>query len=79
GAGKVADFISWFEKGGPTVDAFKAAIVGITTAWAGYKLVTGTIQAIETVSNTLLAVGNGLMLARFVQSGALKAAEATQA
>lgn len=79
GAGKVADFISWFEKGGPTVDAFKAAIVGITTAWAGYKLVTGTIQAIETVRNTLLAVGNGLMLARFVQSGALTAAEATQA
>ncbi|MGV3144926.1 hypothetical protein [Streptococcus parasuis] len=79
GAGKVADFISWFEKGGPTVDAFKAAIVGITTAWAGYKLVTGTIQAIETVRNTLLAVGNGLMLARFAQSGALTAAEATQA
>ena len=79
GAGKVSDFISWFEKGGPPVDAFKAAIVGITTAWAGYKLVTGTIQAIETVRNTLLAVGNGLMLARFAQSGALTAAEATQA
>ncbi|HFI0512476.1 TPA: hypothetical protein ACGOXW_000105 [Streptococcus suis] len=79
GAGKVADFISWFEKGGPTVDAFKAAIVGVTTAWAGYKLVTGTIQAIETIRNTLLAVGNGLMLARFAQSGALTAAEATQA
>ncbi|MGQ7452363.1 hypothetical protein ACTGXK_02610 [Streptococcus suis] len=79
GAGKVADFFSWFEKGGPTVDAFKAAIVGVTTAWAGYKLVTGTIQAIETVRNTLLAVGNGLMLARFAQSGALTAAEATQA
>ena len=79
GAGKVADFISWFEKGGPTVDAFKAAIVGVTTAWAGYKLVTGTIQAIETARNTLLAVGNGLMLARFLQTGALTAAEATQA
>lgn len=79
GASKVADFLSWFEKGGPTVDAFKAAIVGITTAWAGYKVVTGTIQAIETVRNTLLAVGNGLMLARFAQSGALTAAEATQA
>lgn len=79
GAGKVADFISWFEKGGPKVDVFKAAIVGVTTAWAGYKLVTGTIQAIETVRNILLAVGNGLMLARFVQSGALTAAEATQA
>jgi phage-related protein len=78
GAGKVADFISWFEKGGPAVDTFKAAIVGITTAWAGYKVVTGTIQAIETVRNTLLAVGNGLMLARSVQSGVLTAAEATQ-
>ena len=79
GAGKVQGFISWFQQGGPTVDAFKASIVGVTTAWAGYKLVTGTIQAIETVRNTLLAVGNGLMLARFVQSGALTAAEATQA
>lgn len=79
GASKVADFLSWFEKGGPIVDAFKATIVGVTTAWAGYKLVTGTIQAIETVRNTLLAVGNGLMLARFAQSGALTAAEATQA
>lgn len=79
GAGKVQEFISWIQQGGPAVDAFKATIVGITTAWAGYKVVTGTIQAIETVRNTLLAVGNGLMLARFVQSGALTAAEASQA
>ena len=79
GAGKVADFISWFEKGGPAVDGLKSAVIGVTTAWAGYKVVTGTIQAIETVRNTLLAVGNGLMLARSVQSGVLTAAEATQA
>lgn len=77
--GEIKDFVGWFQKGGPAVDAFKAAIIGITTAWAGYKVVTGTIQAIETVRNTLLAVGNGLMLARFAQSGALTAAEATQA
>lgn len=77
--GKIKDFVDWFQKGGPAVDTVKAAIVGVTTAWAGYKLVTGTIQAIETVRNTLLAVGNGLMLARFAQSGALTAAEATQA
>ena len=77
--GEIKDFVDWFQKGGPTVDAFSAAIVGITTAWAGYKVVTGTIQAIETVRNTLLAVGNGLMLARTVQSGVLTAAEATQA
>jgi len=77
--GEIKDFVGWFQKGGPAVDAFKAAIIGITTAWAGYKVVIGTIQAIETVRNTLLAVGNGLMLARFAQSGALTAAEATQA
>ena len=77
--GEIKDFVDWFQKGGPTVDAFSAAIVGITTAWAGYKVVTGTIQAIETARNTLLAVGNGLMLARTVQSGVLTAAEATQA
>ena len=77
--GGIKDFVDWFQKGGPAVDTFKAAIVGITTAWAGYKVVTGTIQAIETVRNTLLAVGNGLMLARSVQSGVLTAAEATQA
>lgn len=79
GAGKIADFFEWFQKGGPAVDAFKSAIVGITAAWTGYKVITGTIQAIETVRNTLLAIGNGLMLARFVQSGALTAAEGAQA
>ena len=77
--GKIKDFVDWFQKGGPAVDGLKSAVVGITAAWAGYKVVTGTIQAIETVRNTLLAVGNGLMLARFAQSGALTAAEATQA
>lgn len=79
GAGKIADFFEWFQKGGPAVDAFKSAIVGITAAWTGYKVITGTIQAIETARNTLLAIGNGLMLARFVQSGALTAAEGAQA
>lgn len=79
GAGKIADFFEWFQKGGPAVDAFKSAIVGITAAWTGYKVITGTIQAIETARNTLLAIGNGLMLARFVQSGALTVAEGAQA
>lgn len=79
GAGKIADFFEWFQKGGSAVDTFKSAIVGITAAWTGYKVITGTIQAIETARNTLLAIGNGLMLARFVQSGALTAAEGAQA
>ena len=74
----IKDFVDWFQKGGQAVDTLKAAIIGITTAWAGYKVVTGTIQAIETTRNALLAVGNGLMLARSVQSGVLTAAEATQ-
>ncbi|MFA9413275.1 hypothetical protein ACERC8_01310 [Streptococcus sp. E29BA] len=77
--GKVRDFVEWFEKGGTGVDLLKSAVVGLTTAWTGYKVVTGIIQGIETVKNTLLAIGNGLMLARFVQTGALTAAEATQA
>lgn len=76
--GKIKDFVGWFEKGGPAVDGLKSAVVGVTTAWAGYKVVTGTIQAIETARNALLAVGNGLMLARSVQSGILTVAEATQ-
>ncbi|HEM6498932.1 phage tail protein [Streptococcus suis] len=77
--GKVKDFINWFKEGGPTVDALKSAVVGVTTAWTSYKVITGIINGIETAKNTLLALGNGLMLARFVQSGALTAAEATQA
>lgn len=79
GAGKIADFFEWFQKGGPAVDTFKSAIVGITAAWTGYKVITSTIQAIETARNALLAIGNGLMLARFVQSGALTVAEGAQA
>lgn len=77
--GKVKDFINRFKEGGPTVDALKSAVVGVTTAWTSYKVITGIINGIETAKNTLLALGNGLMLARFVQSGALTAAEASQA
>lgn len=77
--GKVKDFVAWFEKGGTGVDLLKSAVVGLTSAWTGYKVVAGILQGIETVKNTALALGNGLMLARFVQTGALTAAEATQA
>lgn len=77
--GKVKDFVSWFEKGGTGVDVLKSAVVGLTTAWTGYQVVTGIIQGIEVVKNTALALGNGLMLARFVQAGALTAAEGAQA
>lgn len=77
--GKVKDFVTWFEQGGTAVDVLKSAIVGVTAAWTGYQVVTGIIQGIETVRNGLLALGNGLMLARFVQTGALTAAEGAQA
>lgn len=69
-----------FLKGNPAVlDSLKSAVVGLTTAWTSYKVITGVLKGIETARNTLLAIGNGLMLARFAQSGALTAAEATQA
>lgn len=77
--GKVRDFVGWFEKGGTGVDVLKSAVVGLTTAWTGYQVVTGIIQGIEVVKNTALALGNGLMLARFVKAGALTAAEGAQA
>ncbi|MCO8213021.1 phage tail protein [Streptococcus suis] len=78
-AGKVSEFITWFKKGGIAVDALKSAVVGVTTAWAGYKLVVGVIKGIEAAKNLALGIGNGLMIARAVQTGALTAAEGAHA
>lgn len=77
--GKVKDFTDWFKKGGAGVDTLKSAVVGVTTAWAAYKVVTGVIKGIETARNVVLGISNGLMIARFVQTGALTAAEGAHA
>lgn len=77
--GGVKNFVTWFKQGGTSVDVFKSAIVGVTGAWTGYKVVTGVIKGIETARNIVLGVSNGLMIARAVQTGALTAAEGAHA
>lgn len=77
--GGVKDFVTWFKQGGTSVDVFKSAIVGVTGAWTGYKVVTGVIKGIETARNVVLGVSNGLMLAHMVRTKALTAAEGAHA
>ncbi|EJG55921.1 TMP repeat family protein, partial [Streptococcus pneumoniae 2061376] len=79
GAGKIADFFEWFKKGGVAVDALKSAVVGVTSAWAGYKIATSIITGVEKVRNVVLGVSNGLMIARAVHTGALTTAEGAHA
>ncbi|HEL1703267.1 TPA: PblA [Streptococcus suis] len=76
---KLKDFTGFLKSNPAVLDGLKSAVVGLTAAWTSYKVITGVLRGIETARNTLLAVGNGLMLARFTQSGALTVAEATQA
>ncbi|HEM4291397.1 TPA: PblA [Streptococcus suis] len=78
-AEKLKDFTGFLKSNPAVLDGLKSAVVGLTAAWTSYKVITGVLKGIETARNTLLAVGNGLMLARFTQSGALTVAEATQA
>ncbi|HEM4748428.1 TPA: PblA [Streptococcus suis] len=78
-AEKLKDFTGFLKSNPAVLDGLKSAVVGLTAAWTSYKVITGVLRGIETARNTLLAVGNGLMLARFTQSGALTVAEATQA
>ncbi|WP_238989729.1 phage tail tape measure protein [Streptococcus uberis] len=75
----IQGFINWFQQGGMAVDILKSSIMGIVFAWGAYKLVTGTIAIIEGAKNLALGIGNGLMLARLVQTGALTAAEGAHA
>lgn len=79
GVGKIADFFEWFKKGGVAVDALKSAVVGVTSAWTGYKIATSIITGIEKVRNVVLGVSNGLMIARAVHTGALTTAEGAHA
>jgi phage-related protein len=72
-------FTSWLKDSPLALDALKSAVVGITSAWAGYKAVMTVIKGIEAIRNATLAITNGLMLAQFVRTGALTAAEAANA
>lgn len=78
-AEKLKDFTGWLKDSPVALDTLKSAVVGITTAWAGYKTVMAVIKGIEAIRNATLAVTNGLMLAQFVRTGALTAAEAANA
>lgn len=75
----LSKFTSWLKDSPLALDALKSAVVGITSAWAGYKTVLAVIKGIETIRNATLAITNGLMLAQFVRTGALTAAEAANA
>ena len=75
----LSKFTSWLKDSPLALDALKSAVVGITSAWAGYKAVLTIIKGIETIRNATLAITNGLMLAQFVRTGALTTAEAANA
>lgn len=75
----LSKFTSWLKDSPLALDALKSAVVGITSAWAGYKSVLTVIKGIETIRNATLAITNGLMLAQFVRTGALTTAEAANA
>ena len=72
-------FTKWLKDSPIALDLLKSAVVGITSAWAGYKAVMTVIKGIETIRNATLAITNGLMLAQFVRTGALTTAEAANA
>lgn len=75
----LSKFTSWLKDSPLALDALKSAVVGITSAWAGYKAVLTLTKGIETIRNATLAITNGLMLAQFVRTGALTTAEAANA
>ena len=75
----LSKFTSWLKDSPLALDVLKSAVVGFTSAWAGYKAVLTVIKGIETIRNATLAITNGLMLAQFVRTGALTAAEAANA
>lgn len=72
-------FTKWLKDSPIALDLLKSAVVGITSAWAGYKSVMTVIKGIEAIRNATLAITNGLMLAQFVRTGALTTAEAANA
>lgn len=77
--GWVKDLTGYFSSNQTALDLLKSTVVGITAAYTGYKVVMGVIKGIEVARKTVLAITNGLMLAQFVRTGALTAAEAANA
>lgn len=75
----LSKFTSWLKDSPLALDTLKSAVVGITSAWAGYKAVMTVIKGIEAIRNATLSITNGLMLAQFVRTGALTTAEAANA
>ena len=75
----LSKFTKWLKNSPIALDVLKSAVVGITSAWAGYKAVMTVIKGIEAIRNATLAITNGLMLAQFVRTGALTTAEAANA
>ena len=72
-------FTKWLKDSPIALDLLKSAVIGITSAWAGYKAVMTVIKGIEVIRNATLSITNGLMLAQFVRTGALTTAEAANA
>lgn len=75
----LSKFTKWLKDSPIALDLLKSAVVGITSAWAGYKAVMTVIKGIEAIRNATLSITNGLMLAQFVRTGALTTAEAANA
>ena len=75
----LSKFTKWLKDSPIALDVLKSAVVGITSAWSGYKAVMTVIKGIEAIRNATLSITNGLMLAQFVRTGALTTAEAANA
>lgn len=77
--GWVKDLTGYISSNQTAMDLLKSAVVGIAAAYTGYKVVVGVVKGIEVARQAVLAITNGLMLAQFVRTKALTAAEAANA
>ncbi|WP_298648899.1 hypothetical protein [uncultured Granulicatella sp.] len=77
--GWVKDLTGYISSNQTSMDLLKSTVVGIAAAYTAYKVVVGVVKGIEVARKTVLAITNGLMLAQFVRTKALTAAEAANA
>jgi phage-related protein len=77
--GWIKDLTGYISSNQTAMDLLKSTVVGIVAAYTGYKIVVGVVRGIEVARKTVLAITNGLMLAQFVRTKALTAAEAANA
>ena len=77
--GWVKDLTGYISSNQTAMDLLKSTVVGIAAAYTAYKVVVGVVRGIEVARKTVLAITNGLMLAQFVRTQALTAAEAANA